>query len=321
MSRQPESSQPPSLAELLRALKDTRADKTYLLVLMGLELDTVRKMEIQNCRQEDRTFMECLDYYLKNCARPGQEWEQIVKALIDSKDPQTAEEIRRTYLSSSQTLEPNDSTATITSAAPASSVETDEVDQSYLMFEPPSQPHPPLLQLDSTETDELMDYLKKMKTMTRAKYNEAKTNIEGRWYDIESTLEREHDNATRELSNYKQRVERSSDKLERNIQELKEKTTDQQAVVKDAISKLKQGDSTRLVAIKETSDEILELEKLTHSLEKNLERYKRHTPKPYISSATKDTVIQDLQEILSVGSTTCSELDESEYMYECSLWK
>ncbi|XP_019854791.1 PREDICTED: uncharacterized protein LOC109583774 [Amphimedon queenslandica] len=320
MSRQPP--EPPSLSELLRALKDTRADKNVLLVYMGLKLDTVRKIEMQNCRQEDRTFMECLDYFLKNCARPGQEWEQVVRALIDSEDPQTAEEIRKTYIPSFQTLEPNDSTATIASGAPAGSIETDEVDQSYLMFEPPSQPHPSLLQLDSTETDELMDYLKKMKTMTIAKYNEAKTNIEGHSYNIESTLETEHDIAKRELSNYKQRVERSSDKLERNIQELKEKTTEQQAVVKDAISRLKQGDSTRLVAIKETSDEILELEKLTHSLEKNLERYKRHTPKSYISSATKDIVIQDLQEILSVGSTTCSELDESEYMYECSqLWK
>lgn len=166
-----------------------------------------------------------------------------------------------------------------------------------------------------------MEYLKKMKTMTNAKYNEAKTSIEECSYNIESTLETEHDIATRELSNYKQRVERSSDKLERNIQELKERTTAQQAAVKDAISRLKQGDSTRLVAIQETADEILELEKLTHSLDKNLERYKRHTPKPYISSATKDIVVQDLQEILSVGSTTCSELDENEYMYDCSFWK
>ena len=99
MSRQPERSQPPRLDELLRALKDTKADKNVLLVYMGLKLDTVKQMEIQNCRQEDRTFMECLDYWLKNCtdACEGQEWEKVVQALIDSKDPQTAEEIRRTY--------------------------------------------------------------------------------------------------------------------------------------------------------------------------------------------------------------------------------
>ena len=189
------------------------------------------------------------------------------------------------------------------------------------MFEPPSQPYPPLIQLNSTETDEMVEYLKKMKTMTIAKYNEAKTNIEGCSYNIESMLETEHDNARRELSNYKQRVQRSSDKLERSIQELRERTTGQQTVVEDAISRLKQGDSTRLVAIKETSDEIIELEKLTHSLEKNLERYKRHTPKPYISSATRDTVIQDLQQILSVGSTACTEPDESEYRDDWNLWK
>lgn len=88
---------PPRLEQLCRALKDTKADKHLLLVYMGLKLDTVKQFEIENCRQEGRTFMECLDYYLKNLTKPGQEWEPIVKALKDLNDPQTAQEIQKKY--------------------------------------------------------------------------------------------------------------------------------------------------------------------------------------------------------------------------------
>ena len=196
-------------------------------------------------------------------------------------------------------------------------VETDSYDYDYTMFQPPptaaSPSHPPLKQLLSEEVDEAIEYLEKMKTNAKTKYNEAKTRIEDCAYEIDITLDREHENAKRSLSAYKQKVGRSSDKLDSYIHELVERTTAQQAAVQDALNRLKCGDSTGLVTIKESSNDLLELEKLTNNIEKNLERYKRHTPRSYIGSSTKDTVTQDLQAILIINSYTCTELDENEY--------
>ena len=92
-SRRPQA----QLNQLYQALSDINADRIVLLVCMGLKRETIRQFEIQNCRHEDRTFMDCLHYFLNNLAKPGEEWEQVVKALQVSKDPHTANEIQRTY--------------------------------------------------------------------------------------------------------------------------------------------------------------------------------------------------------------------------------
>ena len=93
----PSSRPQAQLNQLYQALSDTNADRIVLLVCMGLKRETIRQFEIQNCRHEDRTFMDCLHYFLINLAKPGEEWEQVVKALQVSKDPHTANEIQRTY--------------------------------------------------------------------------------------------------------------------------------------------------------------------------------------------------------------------------------
>lgn len=176
---------------------------------------------------------------------------------------------------------------------------------------PPVNPHEHYL---SAEADEVIDYLEKMKTMTKTKYNEAKTRIEDNAYAIKSTLDKEHESAKVELSIYKQRVDRNSEKLDQNIQELTDYTMTQQTRVQDALDSLKRGDSTDLVAIRESSNDLAELEILTSKLEKDVDQYKKQTPKSYIGSSTKDIVTQDLQAILTVSNYTCSGLDETDYV-------
>lgn len=153
-----------------------------------------------------------------------------------------------------------------------------------------------------------------MKTMTKTKYNEAKTRIEDNAYAIKSTLDKEHESAKVELSIYKQRVDRNSEKLDQSIQELIDHTMTQQTRVQDALDSLKRGDSTGLVAIRESSNDLAELEILTSKLEKDVDQYKKQTPKSYIGSSTKDIVTQDLQAILTVSNYTCSGLDETDYV-------
>lgn len=88
----------PRLNELYLALKDTQTDKTVLLVCMGLNLETIKQIERNYFRQDDRAFMECLDHYLKSAIAPeGSEWEHIVKALRECKDHQTADKIQSTH--------------------------------------------------------------------------------------------------------------------------------------------------------------------------------------------------------------------------------
>lgn len=171
--------------------------------------------------------------------------------------------------------------------------------------------------LPEIDEEKRVEYLKKLKSKAKKKYNAAQRDIEDCHFDIHRALDSEHEKAKRLLSSYKQRFEKSGDKLERDIQDMIETTTAHQKKVQDAISRLRRGDCSGLATVKESSSDIVDLERLKRRTDKSLERYKRNTHKTYTRASIQDNVTEELQDILIIKTQVCTnvDIDDEEYAY------
>lgn len=183
-----------------------------------------------------------------------------------------------------------------------------QVDDEYFQFIPAAA-----VVAEIVRQEDRLEYLNKMKTKAKTEYNAAQRNIDDCHYDIQRALDSEHEETKKIHTSMKLKVERNCDKLERDIQDLIEQTAAHQRNVQEAINRLKRGDCTGLATIKESSNEIVDLERLKIRTEKSIERHKRSVPQRYIGAATIDNVIQDLQAILITNSYRYSTLDDNEY--------
>lgn len=84
--------------KLYRALKDSTVDRKILLLCMEVEPHKIREFERSNYGNEDRAFMDSLEYFLKNCSEEGREWDKVIDALQVNKDMKTAENIQQSKI-------------------------------------------------------------------------------------------------------------------------------------------------------------------------------------------------------------------------------
>lgn len=162
--------------------------------------------------------------------------------------------------------------------------------------------------------EERLEYLEKMKAKVITEYSQAKKNIDDSHYEIKHALEEEYSEIKRTLAFHKQKMARSHNKLDKEIQDLIERTETNQKNVHDTIIRLNQGDCTGMATLKQSTSELIDLERLSHKGATGIERFKKNLPKFHSKPSTRDNVIEELQQILLLNSWPCDSIEDGEYM-------
>ena len=172
-------------------------------------------------------------------------------------------------------------------------------------------PHPTLI-----SEDKKLEYLEKLKRTTTVEHNTAARNVDLFHHQVQEALSNEQLDTKKTLTDYKRRMDRHKDANGKDIEELLEKTTELQKSLHKAVSKLKIGDSTALSTIEKVDDEFVDIEKLLRQLEKNIDRYQRHTHRVQSSSSTStgDRVLQDLKANITININVSGTVDDQDYI-------
>ena len=87
----------PTIHDIIKAVKDTSADRHDFLVFLHLEPRKIKEFKRSNPEIDNWAFFQALEYFLQNCEE-GKEWLMIVDALKECGDVKTSEVIKREHI-------------------------------------------------------------------------------------------------------------------------------------------------------------------------------------------------------------------------------